>query len=109
MQHVKHQSSRVWAPRKVSRAGAVPTRSQECYDNVRLSLTKENGVWHFESFDIVDAPECNAVAEQLRNYLLDRSLGDVDLQYLQSIQCQGNGACMRAVIDIVHEYQGMFV
>ena len=109
MQKVKHQSSRAWAPRKVSQAGAVPTRSQECYDNVRLWLSKENGAWHFKSFDIVDAPECNAVAEQLRDYLLDRRLADVDLQYLQSIKCQGNGACMRAVIDIIHEYQDMFV
>ena len=94
---------------KVSQAGTVPTRSQGCYDNVRLWLSKENGACYFKSFDIVDAPECNAVTEQLRDYLVGRRLADVDLGYLQSIKCEGNGACMRAVIDIIHEYQDMFV
>ena len=94
---------------KVSQAGTVPTRSQECYDNVRLWLSKESGAMRFKSFDIVDAPECDALAKQLQEYLVGRRLADVDLQYVQSIKCQGNGACMRAVVDIVHEYQDMFV
>ena len=107
--NAQHITGGFYPDRKVGQAGTVPTWSQECYDNVRLDLSKEKGAWYFKSFDIVDAPECNAVTEQLRNYLVGLRLADVDLKYLQSIKCQGNGACIRTVINIVHEYQDMFV
>ena len=81
---------------------------KECYDRIRFTLGDASGVVCFKSFDIVDAPQCASMAQALRTYLVGRPLSDINLDYLRSLTCRGNGECMRAVIYAVREYQQVF-
>ena len=82
---------------------------KECYDKIRFSLSDESGVLRFERFEIVDAPECCEVERKLRSHLVGRALAEVNLTYLRSLTCDGDGACMRAVVQVIEEHQQMFL
>jgi len=82
---------------------------KECYDKIRFSLSDERGVLRFERFEIVDAPECWEVEQEVRSHLVGRPLTDVDLTYLRSLTCNGDGACTRAVVQVIEEHQQMFL
>ena len=91
--------------------------SQECRDRIRFTLSNETGVQRFKDFELVKGPECGEMGELLREHLVGRPLDEVDLDYLrslkcrymQSLECQGNGGCVLAVIDVIREYQDLFV
>jgi len=81
----------------------------ECNDKIRFSLSDESGVLCFETFAIENAPGCRGVEEELRAYLVGRPLSKVDLGYLRSLTCAGDGVCMRAVIRAIEEHQQLFL
>ncbi len=82
--------------------------ARECRDRLRFRLADDSGVLRFEEFTIADASECRDMERVLREYLLGRSLADVDLDYLLGLKCPANGECLRAVIDEVQKYQDLF-
>jgi hypothetical protein len=84
-------------------------KPDDCANRIRVSLSDETGVLRFTSFDIVEvAVSCN-ILETLQEYLVGRSLADVDVDHLRRLTCSGNGECLRTVISVVEEYQQMFV
>ena len=91
--------------------------SQECRDRIRFTLSKETGIQRFKDFKLVEGPECGEMGEALREYLEGRPLAEVDLgymrglkcPYMRSLECQENGGCVLAVIDVIREYQDLFV
>ena len=80
----------------------------DCRDKIRFALSDESGELRFTSFDIVDMPECQDLARALQEYLLDRPLAEVDLDYLVGLRCRANGECVQGMIRMVDEYQAMF-
>ncbi len=91
--------------------------SQECRDRIRFTLSNETGVQRFKAFELVDDPECGEMGKFLREYLVGRPLAEVDLDYLRSLkcpymrslECQESGGCVLAIIDVIREYQDLFV
>lgn len=83
--------------------------SSECHDKIRFSLSDESGALCFETFEILDAPECRDMEQELRAYLVGRSLSEADPGYLRSLTCHGDGVCMRAVIQEIEEHQQLFL
>ncbi len=83
--------------------------SNECYDRIRFSLNDESGVLRFETFEIAGATECRNVEQELRAYLVGRSLAEIDLGYLRGLTCDENGVCLRTVIQLVEEHQKLFL
>jgi len=81
----------------------------ECSDKIRFSLSDESGVLCFEAFAITDVPKCRDMEQELRAYLVGRPLSEVDIGYLRSLTCDGDGVCMRAVIRAIEEYQQLFL
>ena len=90
---------------------------QECQDRIRFTLSNETGVQRFKDFELIDDSECGEMGKLLREYLVGRPLAKVDLDYLRSLkcpymrslECQENGGCVLAVIDVIREYQDLFV
>ena len=80
----------------------------DCRDKVKLSLSDESGVLRVKAFNIVNAPECQELAESLRGHLLSRSLKDIDVIKIREMACCGDGLCGHTVADIIEEYQSMF-
>jgi len=87
----------------------VEMSPNDCRDRVRLHLSDKTGVLRFESFDIVDAPQCEPAAEALRRYLASRPLADVDVQYIKRLSCPGNAFCFSTIAKIIEDYQSIFV
>ena len=83
--------------------------TNKCDDRIRFSLSDESGVLCFESFAILDAPECRDMERKLQTYLVGRPLSEVNTGYLQRLACNGDGSCTRAVIRAVEENQGLFL
>jgi len=81
---------------------------QECVDRIRFSLSDKTGVLRIEDFDIVDASQCTTFAEELKRYLIGRPVAEIDVDYIRSLRCQGNGQCMRTIVDAVAEYHELF-
>ena len=81
----------------------------ECYDKVRVALSDETGELRFTDFDIINAPECGKLAEELRSKLLGQQLADIDVVEIQKMSCPGNGQCMEAIVNIIAEYQDRFL
>lgn len=81
----------------------------ECRNKVRCALSDKTGQLRFESFDIVDAPECADTAEKIARYLVGRSLGDVDPGRIRDIGRDGNALCGRVVARMVEESQRTFL
>ena len=82
---------------------------EDCHDRLRFRLNDDSGVLRFMEVDIRNAPTCRDVEKKLREYLVGRALGDVDLEYLRKLACTGDGECMQAVIREVQKYQHLFV
>ena len=81
----------------------------ECYDKIRFSLSDESGVLRFETFAIMDVPECRDMEREFRAYLVGRPLSEADLGHLRSLTCDGDGICTRAVIRAIEEQQQLFL
>ena len=79
-----------------------------CYDSIRFSLSDLSGQMRFESFDIVEMPECQDVAARLRDYLVRRPLRQVDGQRIRSMECPGDCTCVAEVVRVVQEQQRLF-
>ena len=80
----------------------------DCYDKVRFTLSDATGDLRFTAFDIINAPECTGLAEELRAKLLDRRLADIDVGEIQRMSCPGNGQCMTTIVRIITDYQDRF-
>ena len=81
----------------------------ECNDKIRFSLSDDSSVLCFEAFAIMDAPECRIVEQELRAHLVGRPLSEVDMGYIRSLACDGDGVCLRAVIRAIEEHQQLFL
>lgn len=81
----------------------------ECYDKVQFSLSDDSGVLRFESFAIPDAPDCRAVEQGLRQYLVGRALADVELPELLRLSCDGGGACIEAVVRAIEVHRRLLL
>lgn len=99
----RHKESR--PENKVTRACST----ERCKDKLRIRLSDDSGALRFEAIEIVAAPQCRDIEATLREYLVGRSLADVDLDYMQGLQCAADGECMRAVIREVENYQRLFL
>jgi len=80
----------------------------ECADKVRFTLSDETGALRFKDFDIIDAPECKEIADTLRQYLLGRPVAEIDVGYIRTLECPGNGQCMHAIANVVAQNKAMF-
>jgi len=80
----------------------------ECTDKIRFTLSDETGVLRVADFDIKDAPQCWRLALMLKQYLIGRPVAEIDLDYIRSLRCRGDAVCMRAIVDAIEEYHGMF-
>jgi len=81
---------------------------RECVDKIRFSMTDKTGVLRVQDFDIVDAPQCTEFAEKLKRYLTGRPVAEVDIDYIRSLTCLGDGRCVRAIVDAIAQYRDMF-
>lgn len=80
----------------------------ECYNNVRFSLSDSSGHLRFESFDIVDMPQCGDLAAALKKHLVGRTLAQVDVERIRAMKCPGEPTCVAEVARIVEEQQRLF-
>lgn len=80
-----------------------------CDDNVRFTLSDDNGDLHFTAFDIVNMPECTGLVENLRAKLLGRPLEQIDVAEIQRMSCRGNGQCMQSIVRTIVECQNLFL
>ena len=83
--------------------------TEDCHDRFRFRLSDDSGVLRFMEIEIRNAPTCRDVERTLREYLVGRALGDVDLEYLRKLACTGDGECMQAVIRELQKCQHLFV
>jgi hypothetical protein len=81
---------------------------QQCYDSIRFSLSDLSGQMRFETFDIVDVPECEDLAARLRKYLVRRPLAQVDVRRIRSMRCADKCTCLPEVARVVREQQRTF-
>ena len=81
---------------------------KECYDSIRFSLSDLSGQMRFESFDVVDTPDCEDVAASLREYLVRRPLAEVNVERIRSMECDGRCTCLGEVARVVREQQRLF-
>ncbi len=86
-----------------------PTLMHTCDDNVRFTLSDDTGDLHFTALDIVNAPQCVTIVEELRAKLLGRPLEQIDAAELQKIACLGNGQCVQTIVRTILECQDMFL
>jgi len=82
---------------------------EDCYDRIRFSLSDLSGRMRFESFDVVDMPECEDVATSLREYMVRRPLAGVDIERIRSMDCDGRCTCVGEVARVVREQQRLFI
>jgi len=81
---------------------------KNCYDNIRFVLSDRGGRMCFESFDIINMPECRNTAARLREYLVHRPLGQVDVRRIQSMQRADTPTCIPDVARAVDELKRLF-
>lgn len=79
------------------------------HDRLRFRLNDDDGLLRFVDFEILSALRCRGIEETLREYLVGRSLADVDLSCLRRLICPGHGECVEAVIREVQKHQHLFV
>jgi hypothetical protein len=82
---------------------------QECRDRVRCALSDRTGTLRFESFDIVDAPDCAQAAATLRHYLLGRALAEADPDHIRESGREAYPLCARVVAQLVQESQEILI
>jgi len=81
---------------------------KNCYDNIRFVLSDRGGRMCFESFDIIDMPECQNTSARLREYLVHRPLAQVDVRRIQSMQRADTPTCIPDVARAVDELKRLF-
>ncbi|KPK50876.1 MAG: hypothetical protein AMK72_01105 [Planctomycetes bacterium SM23_25] len=81
---------------------------KECYDSIRFSLSDLSGQMRFQSFDLVDMPDCEDVAASLREYLVRCPLAEVDVERIRSMECDDRCTCLGEVARVVREQQRLF-
>jgi len=82
---------------------------QECRDRVLCALSDRTGVLRFDSFDIVDAPDCEETAATLRHYLVGQALGETDIGYIRDLALVTHPLCAGVVAQLVQECQETFI
>ena len=82
---------------------------QECRNKIRCAMSDKTGVLRFESFDIVDAPDCAETGDRIRQYLVGRALAEVDVGRIREIGGHGHPLCARVVAQLVTESQETFL
>ena len=80
----------------------------DCYGNIRFALSDRGGRMCFESFDIIDVPECQNVAARLRDYLVHRPLAQVDVRQIRSMRHAATAMCIPDVARAVDELKRLF-
>ena len=81
---------------------------RRCYDNIRFALSDRTGRIAFESFDIVDMPECHDLAARLRQYLVHRPLAQVDVKRIRSMRGAVTAMCISDVARALDELKYLF-
>ena len=81
---------------------------KECWDRVRWALSDRSGVLRFESFDVVDVPECGETACGIRRYLAGRTLAEVDTSQIREIGHNTHPLCAQVIAQMVAEAQETF-
>ena len=81
----------------------------DCHDRLWFRLNDDDGLLRFAEFEILNASRCRGLEETLRGYLVGRALADIDLDYLRTLVCMGNGDCVQGVIREVRKHQHLFV
>jgi hypothetical protein len=89
--------------------GGANMFGEDCHGRLRFRLNDDSGVLRFVEFEILNAPRCRDTESRLRMYLVGRALADVDVDYLRSLSCVGNGECLQTIIREVRKYQDLFV
>jgi hypothetical protein len=73
-------------------------------------LSDENSYLNFKTFDIVNTPECGDLAKELREYLLNRPLNEIDIDFVRSRKCSHKkGFCVRPIAAVIEEHLKFFV
>ena len=80
----------------------------ECKDRLRVRMSDASGDLRFEAFEIVNSPACREIEATLRDYLVGRSLEDVDLGYLRGLTCPEDGEPALAVLQEVEKCKRLF-
>jgi len=84
-------------------------KKQECRNRVRCALSDSSGQLRVESFNIVDTPECQEMAEHLREYLVGKALAEVDAEHVRELARGAHPVCALEVSRLVRECQETFV
>ena len=85
------------------------TSGMGCKDNVRFTLSDETGVLKFKSFEIANTPACGKLAEELREYLFSRALGDIDIEVIRKKKCPHDvGTCGETIARVIEEHIELF-
>ena len=82
---------------------------RECQERIRCPVSDRLGEMRIENFDIVDAPECEEIADRLRTYLVGQPLADVDLAYIREIGRATHPLCAEVVSKLVQRGQEKFL
>jgi hypothetical protein len=94
--------------REAGRKERIAVSEEDCRDRLRFRLNDESGVLRVAEFAIGGASACREVEETLQAYLVNRALADVDPDDLLGFVRDGDGDCVRAVVDEVRKYQRLF-
>ncbi len=81
---------------------------EQCRDRIRCALSDRSGVLRFESFDIVDAPECEDIRYSVREYVIGRTLAEVDVHHVRKVVAAAHPLCARVLARLMAESQGIF-
>ena len=81
----------------------------QCRNRVRCTLSDKSGILRFDSFDIVDAPECREAVAALRHYLVGRALAETDTGYVRELGRVTRPLCAHVVAQLVEESQETFI
>jgi len=82
---------------------------QECWHKLRAALSDRTGVLRFESFDIVNAPDCAETAATLRHYLVGRPLAETDPAHIRKLGRATEPVCAQLVARLVQRSQRRFL
>lgn len=84
------------------------TPLEDCRDRIHFSLSDASGALRFESFEIVDAPECEQFEKDVRAVLLGRSLHDVQPEDFRGLSCPSDIYWTRALTELLEEHKTLF-
>ena len=82
--------------------------ARECYDRIRYTLSDESGELRFTSFQIIGGIECRGVERELKEYLLNRPLRELDTDKIMQVSCSGERQCIDTIAKVIAEQQSFF-